>query len=246
MAPTTDTASSTLKQTASDTISPAPNPNNILRFSHPNLDPSTVSLANGLCAPFSFSSSVQSRLRNAFIIPPRPDTEHDKIQHDINAIASSPEGLSFLAILGVLTSYYDDPSVASVFEELAKEAKVPDDLKLGMKSWEEIVSCFVGQLDVSGFAGLEGRYTRLRPEVNDDTDEVERKELQHTSAGGVFEFLGFMRQLWGGEDPFCGHIIMLPGLDAGVCTHLMPSCVLLADEFLVDCSSSRMAFRTEA
>jgi len=205
MATTTDIASST----------PVLYPNNTLPYSHLNIDPQTISLAKSLCAPFSFSSTVQARLRNAFIIPLRPDSEHDKIQHDINTIASSLEGLSFLAILGVLMSYYNDPSVASVFNVLAEEAKVPDDLMPGMKIWEEMASCFVGQLDVSEFAGLEGRYTRLRPERNENTDEVRRKELQHASAGGVIEFLNCMRRLSRGEDQHHSCIMMLAGLDAG-------------------------------
>lgn len=115
-----------------------------------------------------------------------------ELQQIVSKIAEPEEGLLFLGIVGALTGYYDDKSVASVFDELAKWKGIPKDLAPTMEGWETVVSLLGGQLASTEFNSTVDKYTQLG-------QESMTEGLRHTDKETVVAALNGMADQYHGE-----------------------------------------------
>lgn len=182
----------------------------LARYSRTEVDPYVIEISKSLCRSFPLCLEAKNHLGRKFRCAPEVAKESESTGSElpsvVSQIAESEEGLLFLGILGVLTEYYNNTSVATVFDELAKWKKVPEDLAPTAQSWKTVATLLGNRLGSDEFRSAVDRYTQL------GQDSITH-DLQHTDGFTVMVALNTMGDLSCGREK--GTPTAYVGKDAG-------------------------------
>jgi len=182
-------------------------PEQLSQYSRSRLDPSTIEIAKLLCKNFPLCLGAKEYLEQRYKSQADIINEvHQTNTSLISNIAESEDGLLLLGITGVLTEHYDDESVGAIFIELAKWAKLPEDMAPTLQQWQTTVKSLDVKLGSVELSSAVEMYTKLGQ--GDAYDG-----LKHTDASAVAAALSMMALMIDGQHPKLG--IASVGKDAG-------------------------------
>lgn len=183
------------------------------------IDVYALELAKHLCNHYPILEFRKQSLVTSVESSIDPDVDIDRkldLQDDvycllkvINELASSGSGLAFLCICNVFGNYYTSQSMEKIFEELVKEAGVPEDLVPTEEAWQSLYPLFNSFQGPPMFAALVEKYTALG---NEEPWASARPEIRHMGALSIVSAFMAMSHLARGKQPW---ILALAGMDAG-------------------------------
>ena len=183
------------------------------------IDVYALELAKHLCNHYPILESRKQSLVTSVESSIHPDVDIDRkldLRDDvycllkvINELASSGSGLAFLCICNVLGNHYTSQSMEKIFEELVKEAGVPEDLVPTEEAWQSLYPLFNSFQGPPMFTALVEKYTALG---NEEPWASARPEIRHMGALSIVSAFMAMWHLARGKQPW---IIALAGMDAG-------------------------------
>lgn len=175
-----------------------------------DLDPSTLEIAKTCFTAFPISQKAQQHLDKTLRSPLGADKQSEQrvtAPELISEIAKSEEGLVLLGVIGVLTEYYNDASVATVLDEIAKWLEIPTDLRPSPQSWQSLTTLLARKFASAEFSTAVDKYTKLGEE------ETTKLDLPNTDGLGVAAGLCIMADIVRGRHP--GGITTFVGKDSG-------------------------------
>lgn len=166
----------------------------LAHYSAAGVDPYTVQVTQAICAQFTFSGNGKRNVEAAM----RPETSRN-----VRSLAASQVGYTLLGIIGALSEYYHDDTVASILKDLAESTGLSEELMPTKERWIGLIRLCCGSLSRSAFRMVLDKYKQL-----DQTD----RQLQHASPVVVIEALLAMSRLCRTEEK---HLTLFAGKDAG-------------------------------
>ncbi len=148
-----------------------------------NLSPQIAELGKALCALFVFNEDIKEKLLKGFSSSSLEASDpqgSNATQELISNLVEFQPGVSFLAVIGVLGTFFNNLSIASVFSELALSAKARQDLLPSPADWKSLIHTLNVQLISSReFESLLNNYFEER-------DVYSQKILPHKQDSSPF------------------------------------------------------------